>query len=282
MIIDIHVHLGSIRSFYSLIRGWVTVYIEDLLGYMDEVGVQKAVVLSVPRKDDPDSRVVSNEELLRTVQEYEDRLIPFCVLDPRENNLGDRLSRLVKLGCRGIGEFKVRLPADDDSVVKFLKMVSDYGLPVLFHMEEGEYFYDVFRLRKVLEKFPDMAFIGHGPGWWRHISKQPPSKESYPKGPITEEGMIQKLLREYENIYADISAYSGLNALARDPEYSKKFLSEFQDRVLFGTDFPCLSITGSQFGVNREHLNFLHKLGISSEILERILHLNAEKILFRK
>jgi len=34
--------------------------------------------------------------------------------------------------------------------------------------------------------------------------------------------------------------------------------------------------------VNREHLNFLHKLGISSEILKRILHLNAEKILFRK
>ena len=43
-------------------------------------------------------------------------------------------------------------------------------------------------------------------------------------------------MRRYQNLYGDLSAYSGYNALARDPEYAMQFLTEFQDRLLFGTD----------------------------------------------
>ena len=44
------------------------------------------------------------------------------------------------------------------------------------------------------------------------------------------------LFRRYANLWADLSAGSGYNALARDPEYAAKFLTEFQDRLMFGTD----------------------------------------------
>ena len=41
---------------------------------------------------------------------------------------------------------------------------------------------------------------------------------------------------EYENIYGDLSDGTAYNALARDHDYGPKFLEEFQDRLLFGTD----------------------------------------------
>jgi hypothetical protein len=63
-------------------------------------------------------------------------------------------------------------------------------------------------------------------------------------GPIKEEGVVPKLLRWYPNLYGDLSDASPWNALARDPDYGPKFLAEFQDRLLFGTDlcFPDMPI----------------------------------------
>jgi len=43
-------------------------------------------------------------------------------------------------------------------------------------------------------------------------------------------------MRKYPNLYGDMSAGSGANAFMRDPEHAYKFIEEFQDRLLFGTD----------------------------------------------
>ncbi len=48
--------------------------------------------------------------------------------------------------------------------------------------------------------------------------------------------MIPKLFRRYKNLLGDLSAYSGFNAISRDPDYGAAFLNEFQDRLFFGTD----------------------------------------------
>ena len=47
---------------------------------------------------------------------------------------------------------------------------------------------------------------------------------------------VDKRTLNYGNLYGDLSAGSGCNALKRDPEYAVKFLNEFQDRLFFGTD----------------------------------------------
>ena len=47
---------------------------------------------------------------------------------------------------------------------------------------------------------------------------------------------MPKLLRKYPNLYGDLSDPYPAHALTRDPEYGPKFLNEFQDRLLFGTD----------------------------------------------
>jgi hypothetical protein len=46
------------------------------------------------------------------------------------------------------------------------------------------------------------------------------------------------MFSEYPNLYGDLST-SGLNALARDPDFSRDFLSRYQDKLLFGSDCNC-------------------------------------------
>ena len=277
MIIDVHIHIGWVRSAAWNVRGWFYADLADLQAYMNECGVEKVVALSVPENCDPWVNVVSNEMLIRMVFGKE-KILPFCAVDPRVDGAAERFNRLVGMGCKGLGEFKVPVRADDERAIKILKIADDYGLPVLFHMEDNRYFYGVDALEKVLLTFPDTKFIAHGPGWWRRISSEA-AKESYPKGKIRAEGDVQRLLRKYNNIYVDISATSGLTALSRDPVYAKKFLQEFSDRILFGTDFPCFAADGGVFGLNRKHLRFLKSLDLPNDVLQKILKLNAERII---
>ena len=65
---------------------------------------------------------------------------------------------------------------------------------------------------------------------------KPEDKGTYPKYPMRAEGSVVRLLRKYPNMWGDLSATSGYNALARDPDYAVKFLNEFQDKLCFGTD----------------------------------------------
>jgi len=247
---------------------------------MGERGVERAVVLSLPPDSDPYAKVVSNRRLLEAVEPHAGRLVPFCCPNPLNARAAPLFKRMVGEGCRGLGELKVQLRIDDPRVVKLLKAAESLGVPALVHIEEGplfNYCYGVDKLEDVLKLAPDLKLVVHGPGWWRHVSAEP-GTEAYPKGPVKGEGLVHRLLRRYDNLYADISASSGLNALARDPEHARRFLEEFQDRVVFGTDFPCLSEEG-QFGTDGAHLRLIGSLQLPERAVRKILHENAEKLL---
>jgi len=47
---------------------------------------------------------------------------------------------------------------------------------------------------------------------------------------------VPRLLRTYPNMYADLSAGSGWNAITRDEAYGLGFQNALQDKLLFGTD----------------------------------------------
>ena len=278
--IDFHTHIGEVKSFSPRLKGWVRVGVEDLLSYMGERGVERAVVLSLPPDSDPYAKVVSNRRLLETVEPHAGRLVPFCCPNPLNARAAPLFKRMVGEGCRGLGELKVQLRIDDPRVVKLLKAAESLGVPALVHIEEGplfNYCYGVDKLEDVLKLAPDLKLVVHGPGWWRHVSAEP-GTEAYPKGPVKGEGLVHRLLRRYDNLYADISASSGLNALARDPEHARRFLEEFQDRVVFGTDFPCLSEEG-QFGTDGAHLRLIGSLQLPERAVRKILRENAEKLL---
>jgi predicted TIM-barrel fold metal-dependent hydrolase len=133
----------------------------------------------------------------------------------------------------------------DPLVLAMFKGAEAAGLPVTFHLSPFiGYSYGLVvsaglpELEMVLQQFPKLKIFAHSQTFWAEMGANPTVEErmGYPTGKIQEEGRIPQLMRKYENLYGDLSAGSGCNALSRDPEYAAKFLTEFQDRLLFGTD----------------------------------------------
>lgn len=252
---------------------------------MDKWGVEKACVLPIENPEETFFYVTTNE-VLRMCKRYPDRFIPFCSIDPRRGINSEKedfrwlLERYVKQGCRGFGEVLAGLYIDDPRLRNLYRQCEEFNLPILFHL--GKDFIGVCdelhmpRLERILQEFPRVNFIGHGQAFWAEISIDVKEEErgEYPKGKIIKSGHLPKLLGKYANLYADTSAGSGYNALSRDLEYGKKFLEEYQDKILFGTDtlYP-----GQKEMENI--VSLLKNIDISPKTYEKISHKNTEKLL---
>lgn len=235
-LIDMHTHIGEIAPGKGQTAG-------DLVRRMDEEGIERSVVLSIENPEETYFYVLSRE-VIAACREYGDRLIPFCCVDPRRGRADTStdflglIERHVSEGAKGFGEHLAGLPVNDPRSMKIYEACGYLGIPVLLHIDSLRNT-DSIGLRgfeKVLSTLPQTIFIAHGPGWWREISSRVDRKTTYPKEPILEGGRVQELLSKYDNIYGDLSAGSGFNALNRDPEYAMEFLSKFSDKLLFGTD----------------------------------------------
>jgi predicted TIM-barrel fold metal-dependent hydrolase len=102
-------------------------------------------------------------------------------------------------------------------------------------------------------------------------------RNDYPKGKV-KEGRLPKLMREYGNLYCDISAGSGANALMRDKEYAARFLEEFADRVLYGCDF-CAVTNAHQFKLDKFLDGMVEDGYLTLENYKKIVRENAIKLL---
>ena len=89
-----------------------------------------------------------------------------------------------------------------------------------------------------------------------------------------EEGRAVELLRKYPNLHADLSAISGLNAILRDTDYGMRFLTEFQDRLYYGTD---LLNTEFVFPLGQLLDFWLLSGKISETVYRKICRENAER-----
>lgn len=131
------------------------------------------------------------------------------------------------------------------------------------------YMLDFGSLGSVLNEYPNIKFIGHGPFFWKQISTNDLVDNSmYPNDAIRREGLLIDFLRLYPNLYADISAKSGFNALSRDRMFTKKFISEFSHKLIFGTDNTSLG-----------HEDLLNSLNLEYSIRKQIFGENALHLL---
>jgi predicted TIM-barrel fold metal-dependent hydrolase len=127
-------------------------------------------------------------------------------------------------------------------------------------------------MESVLKEFPGVNFIGHANGWWNSLSGDVKKLNGYPEGRIAPGGAAVRLLEQYPNMYADLSANSGLNAITRDPDFGRKFLVDFSHKLLFGTD--------AQGGQGREsHFDFYNGGDLPQEVKNRIFRENSRKLL---
>jgi predicted TIM-barrel fold metal-dependent hydrolase len=238
--VDVHTHLGRTWN------GDPPLTAKGLLEWMDANNVAKAVVL--PLVSPESSSYLNLTELaLDAAKAHPDRLVPFCCIDPRTSyrggraGLGSLLKEYVDQGAKGFGEHKVGLPIDEPRMMAVYEACHDLNLPVLFHSDNirGTDESGLPGLARVLAAFPNVNFIGHGPGFWASISGSLPKEDlgGYPKTKVLPGGALDRLFDAHPNLWGDLSAGSGSNALARDQEFGRAFLIRRANRLLFGTDY---------------------------------------------
>jgi len=129
-------------------------------------------------------------------------------------------------------------------------------------------------LRRVLERCPETTFIAHATHWWAEISGdiRDEDRGGYPKRPVTPGGMVDRVFQTYPNIYGDLSAGSGYNALTRDPAFGRAFLERNRERLLFGTDY-------FRPGQQTPIVEYIKTMTISEEARSLITRKNAERVL---
>lgn len=267
MIVDAHQHVN-----------WQGYDAEMLLSYMDRNGICEAWLLTW---EDRDGGLARWYEYLdpRSVEEawraHPDRFVPFYAPDPRRPEAASLVEEYAERGFRGYGELKVRIRYDNPDAIYVFKVCAEVGWPVLFHMDvpmgPGSQWYggELEAIENMLRKCPETNFIAHGPGWWRYIAEERDNEpnSAYPKGPVVHRGPVWRMLEEHPNLYADLSAGSGLNALRRQEDGGREFVITFQDKLLYGTDFH-----------DTQHLEHLRSLDLPEEVSEKVFWRNAHKL----
>lgn len=273
--IDMHTHIGTYTN------GNVELTAAQLVAWMDQHNIEKSVVLPLVS---PESTTYLQlpDAAIQAANEYPERLIPFCSIDPRAiirggvEGLVGILQQYVDQGAKGFGEHKVGLEFDDPLMMRVYEACEEVGIPLLFHLDNlrGKDLPGLPRLEHAISTFPKLNFIGHGPGWWASISGVKSQQElgGYPEGKVLPDGAIDRLMDKYPNIYGEFSAGSGANALSRDLEFGREFLIRRQDRVCFGTDYLQPGQAVPQFDV-------LAKLDLPAEVQKKVYRENALRLL---
>ena len=237
--------------------------------------------------------IVQNEEAKWLADRRPDRFVWFFNIDPRQGDFNTRtdfapiFSHYKSMGARGLGEISATLPADSPLYDNYWRQAAEFDLPVLVHISpwlKGQY--GVFDemgytgFDRMLSKHKNLKIIGHSMPWWSEISADLrfEDRNGYPIGKIKEEGALQKLLRKHENLYCDLSAGSGKNAMMRDPEYAAKFLEEFSDRVMYGIDSSS-TLCDFQYEFDEFLTKMLKDGMLSLENYKKITYKNAAKLL---
>ena len=203
--------------------------------HMDGCGVSHAVILS------------RDAERARALQaKYSSRLAWAMSVDVSQPDAEARLRKGAADGALGFGELKSHVEADGPELQRVYALAGELGVPVLVHFQEVEHFAGeglwgtgFKRFEGMLKKYPGTRFIGHADAFWANVDATYANEVSYPTGPVVRGGITDKLLSDYGNLFGDLSANSGNNALSRDAEFTTDFLRRHQGKLIFGSDCSC-------------------------------------------
>ncbi len=188
------------------------------------------------------------------------------------------IERQIARGAVVIAEQKFGVACDSAEMQAIYRIAERRNVPVLMHWQFGAYNHGFERFHRMLEQFPRVNFIGHAQTWWANIDAGHADQTVlYPKGPVKPGGLTDRYLRDYPNMYADLSAGSGLNALTRDEAFTRDFLSRHQDRLLYGSD--CNDHVGSgEKCQGAQTIATIRRLSASKVIERKLLHDNAKRL----
>lgn len=265
-IIDIHQHTN-----YSFRTD------EQLLAHQKAMGVSQTILLPAGSLYGLAANATGNQAVYDFALNHPGEYVYFANEVAGLPGASAEISRWLKKGALGIGEQKFHVDCDSSAIEAVAEVAQEFKVPVLLHFQHEVYNLHIERFHKILEKFPTVNFIGHAQTWWSNIDKSSDQKTMYPMGKITPGGITDRLLTDYPNMYGDLSAGSGLNALNRDPDFTRDFMARHQDKLLYGSN--CNDIIGRGPGCQgAQTIATVRKLAPSKAVERKLLYENARKM----
>ncbi|MEQ9439236.1 MAG: amidohydrolase family protein [Cyclobacteriaceae bacterium] len=219
-----------------------------------------------------------NESCYELTQQYPKEFVFGANEVPDVPNATQEIEKYLKLGAKAIAESKFGVECDSPEMQEIYQLAQEYEVPVLMHWQHEMYNYGFERFHKMLEKYPEVNFIGHAQTWWANIDKEHTDQRVlYPTGKVTPGGITDRLLSDYPNMYGDLSAGSGLNALTRDEDHARGFLERHQDKLMYGSD--CADAVGQGAECQgAQTIEAVRRLSDSKKIERKLLYKNAKKV----
>ena len=248
--IDIHLHLAYAQE--NREGRTISTY-RQMLPYFQKLNITKGIVVSVGELL---PSFPHNEECMAIHRADPDHYAWMCSPEPlNADTVYEKLKFCKDNGAVGVGELTCNLPLNDPALWALFDAAGKLSLPITLHMSPAVgCSYGVVDepglplLEQCLKAFPDTVFVGNSACFWCEISGDAPTSQQerngYPKGPVMPGGRITALLEKYPNLYCDLSATSGGQAILRDEAHGLAFLERFSQRMMFATD---MTQVGSEY-----------------------------------
>ncbi len=278
-VIDIHQHVNfRVRPNDVLLR------------HQKAMGVDKTILLPAGSPYNRESTlngkgnglqvsVPGTDMAAKFVQEHPDHYAFFCNEVPDADDAVKKIEGWLERGAIGIGESKFHLEIDSPPMIRVYEVARAYKVPVLLHFQYRKFNMGFERFYKVLEMFPTVNFIGHAQTWWANISAGQEQSDLYPKTKVTPGGITDQYLSDYPNMFGDLSAGSGLNAMTRDEQHASDFLDRHHEKLFFGSDCADHVGTGKACSGSQQ-LAMIRKLVTDPLKRQAILSGNAKRVIF--
>jgi uncharacterized protein len=277
MITDCHIHIQPVEMFkpaalevMTKARGRYDDVLEycrsprALLGYLDSIGVDRAVLINYVAPDVMGFTRAVNPWVADYCKADPSRLIACGSIHPRHtSNVEHDMEEIIRLGIRLLKihpPHQLLYPNDYLSGVRELEtiysMAQAAGLPVMFHTGTSIFpgarnrYGDPIFVDDVAVDFPKLRILlAHGgrPLWM---------------------DTAFFLLRRHPNVYLDISGIPPKSLLEYFPR-----LEQIARKTLFGTDFPSPGVPDI-----KPNLDAIRALPLKPESIDRIISKNALEI----
>lgn len=225
--------------------------VSALLESMDRNCIEKSVICNIATKPE------HFNSILRWSREIaSDRLIPLLSIHPEDRDVKERIKIVREEGFLGIKmhPFYQNFKIDDEKLFPLYEQLVENNLFVVMHCGYDICFpdWDIASPRRIinlLNRFPELKFITTHLGAWRQWE-------------LVEELILGK------KIFMEISFAFGWLAEERIRYFLLKHPSDY---ILFGTDSP--------WADQGKELENLMSLNLPKELLDKILYINAKRLL---
>ena len=284
-IIDSHIHILPAGRTASLVR-WIrrsfpshpsreNMSPEDIIGDIRACGVEKAFNFVFPLEvDETDSLNLFSRDIARKF----DMLVPFGSMHagtPQKDEVTERCIEEYGLAGIKLHPYAQRFEAFSPEFEPMYRTLDELGRPFFVHTGFDAFYgmeQDLDYLRRILDRYPGMPVVL--------------VHSLFPRF-----ALAYSLLAEYPHAYVDMTNVPGtiglyaqlpeavrdnMDAFGDEPVELDEFraiLTDFSDRVMFGTDHP------AGMGTPEEIYRDLDGLGLDADVRENLLRNSAAAFL---